>query len=53
MVTAMAKYFLQQGYISKDVTILTPYLGQLALIRSHLKSMDLGKGKKNRLIENR
>lgn len=38
MVVAMATYLLKQGYLPSEVTILTPYLGQLSKIRTALAS---------------
>ena len=43
MVVAIAKYIIQQGqYSAKQVTILTPYLGQLSLIRNKLEQSNIG-----------
>lgn len=43
MVVNIANYILQQGQYQKDqVTIITPYLGQLALIRRLLNEMNIG-----------
>lgn len=36
MVLKMVKYLGQQGYQSKDMVVLTPYLGQLSLLRQQL-----------------
>ena len=33
MAIEIFKYFLQQGYKAEDITILTPYLGQLQLLK--------------------
>ena len=42
MVVSIAKYIIQQGqYSSEQVTILTPYLGQLSLIRKALSDSDI------------
>ena len=38
MVMKMVIYLLQQGYEPDDIVILTPYLGQLRLLRSELRS---------------
>jgi hypothetical protein len=43
MVVNIAKYVLQQGqYTTDQITILTPYLGQLSLIRKKLNDTDMG-----------
>lgn len=43
MVVSIAKYIIQQGQYSADqVTILTPYLGQLSLIRKKLEESKIG-----------
>jgi hypothetical protein len=43
MVVSIAKYIIQQGQYSTDqVTILTPYLGQLSLIRKKLEETQIG-----------
>lgn len=43
MVVKIAKYIVQQGQFSqKDITILTPYLGQLSLIRKYLDRSCIG-----------
>eukprot|EP00959_Pyramimonas_sp_CCMP1952_P081553 1703632-Pyramimonas_sp.AAC.2 len=36
------QYLMRQGYGSEQITILTPYLGQLAEIRRHLARSNLG-----------
>jgi SpoVK/Ycf46/Vps4 family AAA+-type ATPase len=36
LVLSILKYLLQQGYVESDIVILTPYLGQLMLIRDAL-----------------
>lgn len=42
MAASLAKYLVQQGYPSGEVTILTPYVGQLRLIVRELsKLMDV------------
>jgi hypothetical protein len=56
MVVGMIKYLLQQGYECKDIVVLTPYLGQLARIRTAIQqdlhiiallgSLDIGELKK-------
>jgi superfamily I DNA and/or RNA helicase len=33
----LVEYFIQQGYKAEDIVVLTPYLGQLVLIRSLIK----------------
>jgi superfamily I DNA and/or RNA helicase len=39
----IAKYIIQQGQYSTDqITILTPYLGQLSLIRKKLQETKMG-----------
>ncbi|KIK92929.1 hypothetical protein PAXRUDRAFT_546697 [Paxillus rubicundulus Ve08.2h10] len=38
MVMKIVRYFVQQGYGSDDMVILTPYLGQLTLLRDALKN---------------
>ena len=43
MVVSIANYIIQQGQFSTDqVTILTPYLGQLSLIRKKLEESKIG-----------
>eukprot|EP01031_Cornospumella_fuschlensis_P026999 gene26999-32619_t len=37
MLLKIARYLLQQGYQGKDIVILTPYLGQLMLLRKNMK----------------
>ncbi|KAF8842005.1 P-loop containing nucleoside triphosphate hydrolase protein [Paxillus ammoniavirescens] len=37
MVMKIVRYFIQQGYGSEDMVILTPHLGQLTLLRDALK----------------
>ena len=41
MVVGVTKYLLQQGYNTDDIVILTPYLGQMALIQRKLKQMKI------------
>ena len=42
MVVSIAKYIIQQGQYSSDqVAILTPYLGQLSLIRKKLSEVEI------------
>lgn len=36
MVLKMVRYLSQQGYKSKNMVVLTPYLGQLSLLRQKL-----------------
>ncbi|EKG10223.1 CbxX/CfqX [Macrophomina phaseolina MS6] len=36
MVTQIVRYLAQQGYGTSDQVVLTPYLGQLSLLRQHL-----------------
>ena len=36
MVLGIVKYLGQQGYGTKDMVVLTPYLGQLRLLRERL-----------------
>lgn len=38
MAVGLAMYLMQQGYKDDDVTILTPYLGQLRKIKTLLQS---------------
>ncbi|KAK7937255.1 ATPase [Apiospora aurea] len=38
MVVGLVKYLAQQGYGTRDMVILTPYLGQLRLLREALKN---------------
>ena len=40
MVVKIVRYLKQQGYGSGDMTILTPYLGQLVLLREALETTD-------------
>lgn len=43
MVVGIAKYIIQQGqYSAEQITILTPYLGQLSLIRKKLQQTKIG-----------
>ena len=43
MVVSIAKYIIQQGqYTTEQITILTPYLGQLSLIRNKLQETNIG-----------
>lgn len=43
MVVSIAKYIVQQGqYSTNQITILTPYLGQLSLIRKKLQETKIG-----------
>ena len=42
MVVGVAKYLLQQGYAPCDVVVLTPYLGQLAVIQRALGKLNIG-----------
>ena len=37
MIVAIAKYLKQQKYDSSEITVLTPYLGQLVMLREALK----------------
>lgn len=37
MLLKIARYLLQQGYKGKDIVILTPYLGQLMLLRKTMR----------------
>jgi hypothetical protein len=37
VVVQLARYLLLQGYVNNDITILTPYLGQMAKIRDELE----------------
>eukprot|EP01031_Cornospumella_fuschlensis_P026332 gene26332-31809_t len=37
MLLKIARYLLQQGYQGKDIVILTPYLGQLMLLKKTMK----------------
>jgi len=41
MVREIVRYFLRQSYQAADVVVLTPYLGQLALIREELKKIKI------------
>ena len=41
MVVGVTKFLLQQGYNTDDIVILTPYLGQMALIQRKLKRMEI------------
>lgn len=36
MVLKTVKYLSQQGYSSEDIVVLTPYMGQLSLLRQKL-----------------
>jgi hypothetical protein len=38
VVLSCVKYFIQQGYTSDQIVVLTPYLGQLRLLRDRLKT---------------
>ena len=40
MTGKIVKYLKQQGYDSGEITVLTPYLGQLVLLREALKTTD-------------
>ena len=37
MAARLAYYLTQQGYTSGDITILTPYVGQLLLLRAEVR----------------
>jgi len=37
MILKLVKYFGQQGYGTKEMVVLTPYLGQLRALRDALK----------------
>ncbi|GJP61447.1 hypothetical protein CLOP_g18608 [Closterium sp. NIES-67] len=39
MVVGLAKYLLQQGFLGGDITILTPYVGQLLKLRQALSEV--------------
>lgn len=41
MTVKLARYLLQQGYTGGDITILTPYLGQLIKIRDALSKVTM------------
>lgn len=47
---AIVRYLLQQGYTAKQIVILTPYLGQLTLIRNKLPQSRIGKLDRNELL---
>ncbi len=36
-----AKYLIQQGYTSEQITVLTAYSGQVQLLRREFRAMDL------------
>ena len=40
MIVKIVKYLKQQGYNSGEITVLTPYLGQLVSLREALKTTD-------------
>ncbi|KAF9791979.1 P-loop containing nucleoside triphosphate hydrolase protein [Thelephora terrestris] len=40
MIVKIVKYLKQQGYGSGEMTVLTPYLGQLVLLREELQTID-------------
>lgn len=39
MVREIVRYFLQQGYSEQEIVVLTPYLGQLVVLREALRNM--------------
>ena len=41
MIVALAQYLLIQGYKENEITILTPYLGQLIKIREALSKVTM------------
>lgn len=41
MVVKTLKYLLQQGYTMHEIVILTPYLGQLRLIMTHMREQGI------------
>lgn len=40
MTVAVANFFLQQGYSTEQVVVLTPYLGQLMELHKAFKKRD-------------
>ncbi|XP_031549984.1 NFX1-type zinc finger-containing protein 1-like [Actinia tenebrosa] len=45
----LCRYFVQQGYEPSQITILTPYLGQMFMIRDHMTEGDDDLRKQTRL----
>jgi superfamily I DNA and/or RNA helicase len=41
LIVELVKYFIHQGYSNKQIAVLTPYLGQLMLIRRNLRSKNI------------
>lgn len=41
MVVKVLKYLLQQGYGMHEIVILTPYLGQLRLLTTHMREQGI------------
>jgi superfamily I DNA and/or RNA helicase len=41
MMAALTRYLLQQGYQPSDLVLLTPYLGQMRLLRKQLKECNV------------
>jgi superfamily I DNA and/or RNA helicase len=41
MCVSMVRYLLQQGYTPDQITVLTPYLGQLVEVHRELRDQDL------------